>query len=202
MPTLQDAIDHLYKVAVVESSTTSTLRLQTLAEYCAGLLEKRGLKDVQTEVELPGGARPKRWDIAWSHNGKYRLAISLKSLLKNLGGTVPNRIDDLIGEVANLQMFSPEIVTGYLILFNTAEDTETTKHGGSWCEVLEQRLEHFSGRRRPAWGTGMVEASCVVRLDFSAGPKLLTEEAAVETFMDTLVEEVLARNPGAGDGNT
>jgi len=197
MPTLQGAVNSLYEKTVVEKAATSTLRLQVLAEYCIKQLAKRGLEGAKADQDLPGGARTKNWDVVWFHNGKHRLAISLKSLLKNLGGTVPNRVDDLIGEVTNLQMHSPEIVTGYLMLFDTSEDSVDTKHGGSWCHVLTRRLEVLSGRAMPAWGTGMVEAACVVRLDFSKSPKMLTPEKEVHKFFDTLVAEVLARNPGA-----
>lgn len=198
MPTLQDAVKSLYEKTVVEKAATSALRLQILAEYCIEQLAKRGLGGAKADQDLPGGARTKNWDVVWFHNGKHRLAISLKSLLKNLGGTVPNRVDNLIGEVTNLQMHSPEVVTGYLMLFDTSEDSVDTKHGGTWCDVLTRRLETLSGRSMPAWGTGMVEAACVVRLDFAKGPKMLTPEKEVHKFLDTLVEEVLARNPGIG----
>lgn len=67
-----------------------------------------------------------------------RLAISLKSLLKNLGGTVPNRLDDMMGEVTNLQMYSPEIVTGYVMLFNVAEDAHSRLHGTTWGDLLKR----------------------------------------------------------------
>lgn len=197
MPTLQDAVNSLYEKTVVEKAATSTLRLQVLAEYCIEQLAKRGLEEARADQDLPGGARTKNWDVVWFHNGKHRLAISLKSLLKNLGGTVPNRVDDLIGEVTNLQMHSPEVVTGYLMLFDTSEDSVDTKHGGTWCDVLTRRLEVLSGRAMPVWGTGMVEAACVVRLDFSKRPTMLTAEEEVHSFFDTLVAEVFARNPGA-----
>jgi hypothetical protein len=155
------------------------------------------MRGAAADVDLPGGARTKNWDVVWFYNGKHRLAISLKSLLENLGGTVPNRIDDLIGEVTNLQMHSPEVVTGYLMLFDVSKDTVKTRHGGTWCDVLTQRLETISGRRMPAWGMGMIEASCVVRVDFSKGAKLLTAAEEVGRFFDILAEEVFARNPGA-----
>lgn len=197
MPSLQDAVTSLYQKAVVEKAATSTIRLQVLAEYCIQQLKNRGLEGAVSDVDLPGGARMKNWDVVWFHNGKHRLAISLKSLLKNLGGTVPNRIDDLIGEVTNLQMYSPEVATGYLMLFDVSQDSVDTKHGGTWCDVLERRLAVLSGRRMPAWGTGMVEAVCLVRLDFTNGPRFLSQEKEVQAFFDTLVAEVLERNPGA-----
>ena len=62
--------------------------------------------------------------MVWRYDGKVRLAISLKSILRNIPGTVPNRIDDLMGEVANVQLVSLEIVLGYVMVFNSSEDTE------------------------------------------------------------------------------
>ncbi len=51
-----------------------------------------------------------------------RLLLSLKSIWSNAGGSIPNRIDDLIDEAANVQQMSPEIVIGYLLLFDTKAD--------------------------------------------------------------------------------
>src|SRR5712691_2904195 len=112
---LQEAIDSLYDIAVVQQKATSTIRLQRLAEYCVQGLARRGLISAEREAIIPGGGRPKQWDVAWKYHEKYRLAISLKSILRNLAGTVPNRVDDLMGEVTNIQMYSPEVVVGYLM---------------------------------------------------------------------------------------
>lgn len=102
MPTtLQAAIDSLYAAAVTQRASQSPARLKLLSQYCIEQLEARGLVGVASEQVVPGGGRPKVWDVAWQYDGKYRLAISLKSLLKNLAGTVPNRLDDLMGEAAN-----------------------------------------------------------------------------------------------------
>jgi len=193
--TLQEAIDHLYQTAVVDRSRTSTIRLQKLAQYCVQQLDCRGLCEAETEVTIPGGGRPKQWDVAWKLHKKYRLAISLKSILRNLSGTVPNRVDDLIGEVANAQMYSPEIVIGYLMIFDVSEDTVSSKHGCTWCELLKTRLSGLSGRRAPFWSVGMIEAFAVVEVDFSQGPKLLTSQSEIDTVFDVLVSEVKKRNP-------
>ena len=91
--TIQDAIDHLYDVAVGKTKVTSTKRLDVLADYCIQELATRGLHGAVADQDLLGGGRTKNWDVAWKYDGKYRLAISLKSILANLGGTVPNRID-------------------------------------------------------------------------------------------------------------
>ena len=193
MPTVKEAVQHLYNTAA--QTPTSTLRLHSLAEYCVGQLASRGLTGVQFEVTLPGGAREKNWDLAYFRHNKPRLAISLKSILQNLSGTVPNRIDDLIGEVANLQMYSPEIVCGYLIVFDISQDQHSAKHGQTWAELLGQRLKSLTGRKMPAWGTGMIEASQIIRVDFSKKADLLTTQKEMDAFFDALVEQVNSRNP-------
>ena len=158
---------------------------------------RRGLQGVEKEASIPGAGREKKWDVAWSYDGKYRLGISLKSLLKNLGGTVPNRIDDLIGEVANAQLHSPEIVIGYIMIFNVAEDSYSPKHGSTWSDLFRSRLQSLSGRRSPSWTTGTVEDFVLVEVDFSSGSSILATSQPFDAFFDAVVKQVMARNPNA-----
>ncbi len=193
----QDAVDSLYRTAVAEDKPTSTARLDTLADYCVQELTRRGLREVEREASIPGAGRDKKWDVAWSYDGKYRLGLSLKSLLKNLGGTVPNRIDDLIGEVANAQLHSPEIVIGYMMIFNIQEDRYSQRHHSTWSNLLKSRLTSLSGRRAPSWTTGTVEDFVVVEVDFGAGPQIVSTSQPFDAFFDVLVEQVTIRNPNA-----
>lgn len=193
--TLDDAISSLYEIAVVERRTTSTIRLRGLANYCVQQLALRGLPDAETEMTLPGGGRPKQWDVAWTLHQKPRLAISLKSILQNLAGTVPNRIDDLMGEVTNLQMYSPEIAIGYVMVFDVSKDRARKVGPGTWCDFLRDRLTELSSRRAPSWSVGMIEAFAIVQVDFSVGPIILTEESEIHRMFDRLTQEVQRRNP-------
>lgn len=170
-------------------------RLDDLAQFCVAELGERGLAGAVTEAKLSGGGREKSWDVAWRMDEKPRLAISLKSLLKNLGGTVPNRVDDLMGEVTNVQMYSPEIVTGYIMLFNVAEDSYSPRHQSTWAKLLKSRITRLSGRRPPSWSIGMIEASLFLEVDFSEGPKLVSGPDDVAPFFDRLVRQVRHRNP-------
>jgi len=115
--TLEDAIDK-----VMGRPTQSSLRLAPLADYAIEQLEYHGLPGVKGgssgELRFKGLARSKDWDVAYDFAGKPRLLLSLKSIWSNAGGSIPNRIDDLIGEAANVQQMSPEIVIGYLLLFD------------------------------------------------------------------------------------
>ena len=193
----QDAVDDLYRVAVAEERKTSMSRLDVLADFCVQELTRHGLENVEKEASIPGAGRAKKWDVAWRYDGKYRLGISLKSLLKNLGGTVPNRIDDLIGEVANAQLHSPEIVLGYVMIFNVAEDGFSPKHGSTWCDLFRERATSLSGRRPPSWTTGTVEGFMLVEVDFSAGSSIIATSQSFDAFFGVLVEQVRARNPHA-----
>ena len=198
--TLTEAIDSLYNIAVIQGKATSTIRLQGLADYCVQELARRGLQGAEAEVTIPGGGREKQWDVAWKLHEKYRLAVSLKSILRNPAGTVPNRIDDLMGEVANVQMYSPEIVLGYLMVFDVSQDSASTRHASTWCQLLRQRLGELSGRRAPSWSVGMIEAFAMIEVDFSQGAKILGGEQAVHRMFDSLVQEVRRRNPSLTQG--
>ena len=192
MITAQDAVDHLYRIAVTENKATSTARLDTLAEFCVQELARRGLRGAEQEASIPGAGRRKRWDVAWQYDGKYRLGLSLKSLLKNLGGTVPNRIDDLIGEVANAQLYSPEIVIGYVMIFNVQEDAYSPRHQSTWVDLLRTRLVSLSGRRAPSWTTGTVEDFVLVEVDFGSGSSIRSMSQSFAAFFDTLIEQIAA----------
>ena len=194
---VQEAIEHLYRVAVVEEKTTSAARLSRLADFCVQELEARGLRGVGAEVPVEGFGRVKQWDVAWHHAGKARLGISLKSLLKNIPGTVPNRIDDLIGEVANAQLHSPEIVIGYIMVFDRSQDSFSVKHDSTWLDLLRSRLEQLSPRAPPAWATGTFEGLVLTEVDFSSGPLLCSDPVDFDSFFDRLVEHVRFRNPDA-----
>lgn len=195
--TLEEAIEDLYRITHIEKLATSTARLKPLAAYCIDELAARGLAGASREVLVPGGGRDKFWDVAWSFRGRIRLAISLKSILRNVTGSVPNRIDELVGESANAQMIRPEIVLGYLCVFDKNEDSKR-RDGVTWSEFFESRIRTVSGRAAPHWSVGTVEQVGMIYVDFSASPQMITPAAEVSEFFDTLVAELRQREPLAG----
>lgn len=195
--TSQEAIEHLYRIAVVERKTTSPARLSRLADFCVQELERRGVGGAAAEVAVQGFGRVKQWDVAWEHAGKARLGLSLKSLLRNIPGTVPNRIDDLIGEVANAQLHSPEIVIGYIMVFDRSQDAWSRKHNSTWLDLLRSRLDQLSHRAPPAWATGTFEGHVLAEVDFTDGPALLSDPSDFDRLFDGLVEHLRFRNPEA-----
>ena len=193
MVSLQNAIDDLYRIAVVEKKPTSTNGLAMLADMCVEQLARRGVDDAARDVSVPGIGRSKNRDIAWpGDGGRGRLGISLKSLLRNVAGSVPNRVDDLIGEMANVQLLSPEIVTGYIMIFDTTGPGATARLVGRFRDAVER----LSGRDAPSWATGMVEAATIVEVDFAEAPRIVAEPD-MSAFFDRLAHCVRQRNPGA-----
>ena len=88
--TLSDAVDDLLR-----RQTQDPGRLNLLAGDCIEAFGNLGLNGVRggkaDEVGIRGLGRQKDWDLAYVLAGKPRLLISLKSILRNLAGTVPNR---------------------------------------------------------------------------------------------------------------
>lgn len=191
MLTLTDAVNDLYRIAVIEGRTQATTRMETFADLCIQELASRGIAEVGKEITVPGFGRSKRWDVAWSYHGKVRLGISLKSMLRNIAGSVPNRVDDLMGELANVQLHSPEIVTGYVIVFDA---NATVRDGKRWVDVFRSYVCPLTGRKAPAWSPGMVEALSIVEVDFSSGPELIVPKD-LNRFFDLIAERLKERNP-------
>ena len=201
MISLQDAVNDLYRIAITEGKPQAGNRLAMLADLCVQDLAARGLGGAAKEIQVPGIGRAKKWDVAWPANGKVRLGISLKSLVRNLGGSVPNRADDLMGEMANVQLSSPEIATGYIMIFNGTGNGHR-RDGARWVDVFREAVDRLSGRAAPAWAAGMVEASAIIEVDFAEGPRIV-DAPDMPAFFDRLAQCVQERNPdmfGGKDG--
>lgn len=199
--TLSEAVDDLLR-----RKTQDAGRLDTLARYCiegfatAGLAGVRGGK--ANEVGIRGLGRQKDWDLAFVLAGKPRLLVSLKSILKNLSGVVPNRLDDLMGEVANVQQLSPEIVIGYVVIMDEKENSQR-KSGGlgvTWIDHFEANLKKIAIRRAPLWNQGLIEAAWLIRIDSRNPPgrrivNTTVADAAGVDFFKALLDELYLREP-------
>lgn len=197
---LETAID-----AIVARPPRAANRLAAMADYVKRRLVAHGLPPdglhggTGGELKVKGLARTKDWDVAYEFAGKYRLLVSLKSLWKNASGTVPNRIDDHMGEVANIQHLHPEVVIGYVVLFDQVADS-TRKDGRLWSEYFEQAIDKIAIRRAPLWNQGLLEASWFLR--FHSGrprdARLLDPDRTAErgeVFVTGLLDELRRREP-------
>lgn len=195
---LEDAIDQITRRHPRDSG-----RLTPLADYIKARLEAHGLPGVRGgtggELVIPGLARRKQWDVAYDFAGKPRLLVSLKSIWANAGGTVPNRIDDLMGEAANVQQMSPEIVVGYVVLFDARADA-IRGDGRSWSGYFEDAVKRIAIRKAPLWNQGLLEGSWFIRFDSGLphGSRILEpDKVAAEgtVFFQSLIEELRIREP-------
>src|SRR5579872_44069 len=170
MPTnLSDVVDDL-----LGRRTQDSGRLDLLATYCIEAFSTLGLHGVRggkaDEVGIRGLGRQKDWDLAFVLAGKPRLLVSLKSILRNLSGTVPNRLDDLMGEAANVQQLSPELVIGYVVIMDMKEDSIRRDGGGTWSDHFEANLRRIAIRRAPLWNQGLIEGAWLIRIDSRRSP--------------------------------
>jgi hypothetical protein len=179
-------------------------RLNRLAQYCIETFEAYGLKGVRggqaDEVGIRGLGRQKDWDLAYVLAGKPRLLVSLKSILKNLAGTVPNRLDDLMGEAANVQQLSPEIVIGYVVIMDENKDSMRRDGRGTWSDHFEANLQRIAIRRAPLWNQGLIEAAWLIRINSSRPPgqRVLNAtdmDAKGTNFFRALLDELYLREP-------
>jgi len=178
-------------------------RLNELATYCVHLFEDEGLTGVQGgsagEAGIRGLVRNKNWDLAYIFAGKPRLLISLKSILKNIKGTVPNRLDDLMGEAANVQQYTPEVVTGYIIVLDE-KGNSMRRDGVDWITFMENSLEKIAIRKAPLWNQGIIEGVWTIRIDsrLPAGQRVIEypkARADGQAFVRDLLAELHQREP-------
>lgn len=197
--TLEEAIE-----AVMARPTQASDRLRALADYVKGQLADHGLPGAiggtGGELCVPGLARQKDWDVAYEFAGKYRLLISLKSMWKNAGGTIPNRIDDHIGEVANVQQLRPEIVIGYVVLFDVTADSRRKHDGLLWSEFFERAIGRIAIRKAPLWNQGLLEGVWFIRFDSRQpfGHRIVNQRIVMEEgirFFNVLLAELKLREP-------
>lgn len=196
---LEDAIESL-----LGHAKTSTKRLNQLADLIKEMIEEAGLPGARGgsggELQVTGLSRVKDWDVAYEFAGKFRLLVSLKSMLKNFSGSVPNRLDDLQGAIANVQQLRPEIVIGYVMLLDVAEDSVRRDDRRLWSDYFEDALRSIAIRRAPLWNQGLLEGLWFIRFDSRrpVGSKLIDgDEVRREgrEFVRRLLCELQVREP-------
>lgn len=178
-------------------------RLNKLASFCIEEFARHGLKGVRggqaDEVGIRGFGRQKDWDLAFVLADKPRLLVSLKSILKNLAGTVPNRLDDLMGEAANVQQLQPEVVIGYVVIVDEAGD-QVRKDGITWSDHFEANLRRIAIRKAPLWNQGLIEGIWLIRVDSRRPPgsritNTVDMDAKGTDFFQALLAELYLREP-------
>jgi hypothetical protein len=125
---------------------------------------------------------------------RAQLAISTKSLMSNVSGSIPNRTDDAMGESVNVHAHDPGMVLGYLFVVDGEEGSRRGRDGRTGIDVLAERLLSFSGRRSERDAQELFEAAALVvstPTSFTFHPALL----GWDDFLNVLLGQVRVRNP-------
>lgn len=156
------------------------------------------LAEVQLERPLRGKHRSKNWDVVVYFAGRAQLAVSTKSIMKNVSGTVPNRIDDAMGECVNAHAHDPGLVLGFLFVMSQDLCSKTTKKGVPYVDILADSLASFSGRRSEADSYELFEAATLLMVNFAGPTPVVNFHEALldwDGFFDVLVGQMRGRNP-------
>jgi hypothetical protein len=189
---------------LLSKPTQSPQRLNSLADFCTHQLREYGLPDVKGgssgELKVKGLARRKDWDVAYEFVGKFRLLISLKSMLENIAGAVPNRLDDLMGEAANVQQLAPEIVIGYVLIIDIKNEKIRKEDGSTWSDYFEKAIKSLSVRGAPLWNQGLLEGTWFIRINssFPKGQRVVTPEKTMtegQAFFQSMLQKLAQREP-------
>jgi hypothetical protein len=184
-------------------------RQEAIQLYCCAELLKRGLTGAEIETPMPAFYREKNWDVGLLHDGEPRLGISCKSIISNHGGTVPNRVDDMLGEAVSLHRAYPRAVLGYLFMMSRRDESQrmikqTAKLGGLtparmqklhddadyWFERLVESVSRASGRTGPDDVPEKFEVVSCSQIDFDLAPFGVVIHAGAlspDDFFDRLV---------------
>jgi hypothetical protein len=185
-------------------------RQEAIQDYCVAELERRELHGAGIEVLMPARYREKRWDVGLVEAGEARLAISCKSIVRNHSGTVPNRVDDMLGEAVSLHRAFPRAVLGYLFMMSRRDESDkiakkTEQLGGltperlqqlhgdadRWFERLVDSVSRASGRVDEHDLPEKFEVVSCSQVDFDVEPYgVVVHEGALgpDAFFDRLVE--------------
>lgn len=178
--------------------------MDPLADFAIEQIDQHGLPGAKggssSELSIRGLARPKKWDVAYEFAGKPRCLLSLKSIWSNAGGTVPNRLDDLMGESANVQQMSPEIVVGYILLFDVKADKLRKQDNLWWSQYFKNAVKSIAIRRAPLWNQGLLEGTWFIKFDSrnEFGSRVLKPSTAQNEgsiFFSSLLRELKVREP-------
>lgn len=105
-----------------------------------------------------------------------------------------------MGEAANVQQLSPEIVIGYVVIMDEKEDSVRRDGSGTWSDHFEANLRKIAIRKAPLWNQGLIEAAWLIRIDSTRAPgsrisRALDMDAKGTDFFRALLDELYLREP-------
>lgn len=107
---------------------------------------------------------------------------------------------DLMGEAANVQQMSPEIVVGHILLFDAKADSIRRQDNLYWSQYFENAVKSMAIRKAPLWNQGLLEGTWFIKFAsrHSMGSRVLEPSKAQndgEMFFSALLRELKVREP-------
>lgn len=134
-------------------SPRSARRMEPIQTYCIEQLDARGLAGCDIEKTVRVAYKRKAWDVVkLGPDNRPQLAITCRSIISNHGGTVPNRIDDLLGEGVSLHRAFPNAVAGYLLVMSLRDERReagSAPPARDWFAQLVASVTRVGGRGSP-----------------------------------------------------
>jgi hypothetical protein len=105
-----------------------------------------------------------------------------------------------MGEAANVQQLSPEIVIGYVVIMDESPDSLRRDGKGTWSDRFESNLRRIAIRRAPLWNQGLIEAAWLIRINRTQPPgSRIADVADIDAkgtgFFQALLDELYLREP-------
>jgi hypothetical protein len=159
-------------------SPRSARRMEPIQNYCVTQLAGRGV-DSEIERTIRVAYKRKAWDVVTlGEDGRPQLAITCRSIISNHGGTVPNRIDDLLGEGVSLHRAFPNAVAGYLLVMSLRDERRpvgSAVPARDWFAKLVASVTRVGGRGSAQDLPERFEAISCLLVDFDATPYELVD---------------------------
>lgn len=149
-----------------------------IQRWCVTELSKAGVEGALIEQTVPCYYRDKDWDVALWGQEEPQLAISTKSIVRNLAGTVPNRLDDMLGEAVSLHRAFPRAVIGYLLIM---ADEDEGKNKDDWFQTCGNRLALCGPRLDEGEPAERWEALCLMQMPLGRDESWLKHHPACDT---------------------
>lgn len=160
-------------------SPRSARRMEPIQTYCIEQLDARGLAGCDIEKTVRVAYKRKAWDVVkLGPDNRPQLAITCRSIISNHGGTVPNRIDDLLGEGVSLHRAFPNAVAGYLLVMSLRDERReagSAPPARDWFAQLVASVTRVGGRGSPQDLPERFEAIACLLIDFDADPHELVD---------------------------
>ena len=165
----------------IHKSERSANRCRELAQYTKIRLEQENpnIEGLTLERRIASLSKIKNWDLVAPQRGRPRLAVSFKAYASKGTKNVSNRLDEILGELSEMQNMYPEVISGYVMAIDLDKLGDgSIDHSESRFSDLIEKLTRVTIRNAPAWMPGTLEAFLLIGIRLSGSDSVSVEKLA------------------------